>query len=255
MFVNTNPFCNKSVISAAKNGNCYSLNGRWIPGILTNVRTLGKRLERINNRTKRQNNKIKISENFQINKLIYKKNKGLYLRKKQMLLKIQTKYLGLKKYYKIFPFILFCLTPKSSFWSLKEATLLNMYSIGLVNADDTPSTFTFSLNVDTGTFATIPFFAALYAKTIKLGNLKRQLKINIKRYRKRKRSKRRRIKRKFIHLNLKKIKLKAVTQTMFFFKKYKKNPKNAKYVNILLKKFLKKTQKYNGIYKNKRYFL
>jgi ribosomal protein S2 len=104
LFVNTNPFCNKSVASAAKNGNCFYLNGRWIPGILTNVKTLGKRLERINEHTKQQRNQQLFTR---VNKLITNKNKGLYFRKQKILFKIQSKYFGLKKYFKIF--LLYCL--------------------------------------------------------------------------------------------------------------------------------------------------
>jgi len=103
---------------------------------------------------------------------------------------------------------------------------------------------TFSLNANTNNFAIIPFFVALFAKTARLGNLKRQFKISFKRYKKRKKSKRKRLIKSFLLSLLWKKKLKVVVKKLLVFDKGFKSDRR-------ITKLLKKNYK-NFINKNKR---
>lgn len=75
------------------------------------------------------------------------------------------------------------INPTISYWAIQEASLLGIYSIGLINIYDSPSNLTIRIPTDTNNFATISFFTNYYAMISKVGNIKRRLSITLKNFR------------------------------------------------------------------------
>ena len=181
LFINTNIFCNSSIEKIISNNNCYYLNGRWIPGLLTNILKMGFKIKNINN-------KLKIIQK-QKRKLKKKNITKNIIRRKKYLLKLRLKFKGLYLYYKHFPFIIIPLTTKNAFFSITEASLLNIFSIGLINSDISPYPLTVALNINTKNITIIPTFAAIYSNIAFIGNVLRKSQIKIKKFKKRKKKK------------------------------------------------------------------
>ena len=126
LFVGTKKQAQECIKEAAEKCGMYYVDQRWLGGMLTNFKTIRKRIERLN----------KLEEMEQDGTFEVLPKKEVILLKKEME-KLQTNLGGIKDMEEM-PGVIFLVDPKKEYNAISEAKKLNIPTVGIVDTNCNP---------------------------------------------------------------------------------------------------------------------